>query len=382
MSESRTDSPPPPPPPQPPPKSSLMPSLAVTLLSILAPILAVIILFRREPFDPAPLPLHELPGTVSAPLVNSRVLRGAETVGAGRVAGPEDVAYDPASGVIYVGCADGWVKRVKVSDSAGDSTVEDWVNTGGRPLGLAFGRDGELIVCDPYKGLLNVSKHGTVELLTDEAEGVKFKLTDAAAVARDGAIYFTDASYKYTFGEFIWDVLEGRPHGRLLSYDPATKETRVLARDLYFANGIALSPDQSFNVDLGFFRRRCKRYYINGERKGHIDTFISSLPGYPDNIRYDGEGHYWIALSSGNSWSWDLAFKYPFIRKAAAILERLNRRPAMEKNSGVFQVDSEGTPVAHYYDPQLLLISSGNKIGNYLYCGSLHYPHILRLKLD
>ncbi|KAF8011348.1 hypothetical protein BT93_J1831 [Corymbia citriodora subsp. variegata] len=378
MSESRTDSPP----PQPPPKSSLMPSLAVTLLSILAPILAVIILFRREPFDPAPLPLHELPGTVSAPLVNGRVLRSAETVGAGRVAGPEDVAYDPASGVIYVGCADGWVKRVKVSDSAGDSTVEDWVNTGGRPLGLAFGRDGELIVCDPYKGLLNVSKHGTVELLTDEAEGVKFKLTDAAAVARDGAIYFTDASYKYTFGEFIWDVLEGRPHGRLLSYDPATKETRVLARDLYFANGIALSPDQSFAIFCETVMRRCKRYYINGERKGHIDTFISSLPGYPDNIRYDGEGHYWIALSSGNSWSWDLAFKYPLIRKAAAILERLNRRLAMEKNSGVFQVDSEGKPVAHYYDPQLLLISSGNKIGNYLYCGSLHYPHILRLKLD
>ena len=26
--------------------------------------------------------------------------------------------------------------------------------------------------------------------------------------------------------------------------------------------------------------------------------FIESLPGYPDNIRYDGDGHYWIAMPS------------------------------------------------------------------------------------
>ncbi|XP_010033571.2 protein STRICTOSIDINE SYNTHASE-LIKE 6 [Eucalyptus grandis] len=378
MSASRTDSPPPPPPT----RSALKSSLAVTLLSVLAPILAVTVLYRHEPFDPASPPIHELPETVAAPIQNGRILGSAEMVGAGRVVGPEDVEHDPASGVIYVGCADGWVKRIKVGGSAGYAAVEDWVNTGGRPLGLALGRDGELIVCDAYKGLLNVSKHGTVELLTDEAKGVKFKLTDAVAVATDGTIYFTDASYKYTVGEFIWDILEGRPYGRFLSYDPATKETKVLARDLYFPNGVALSPNQSFVIFCETVMRRCKRYYINGEQKGHIDTFIDGLPGYPDNIRYDGQGHYWIALASGTSVSWDLAFKYPFIRKAAVILERLNRRPAMEKNGGVFQVNSEGKPVAHYYDPQLSLITSGNKIGDYLYCGSLHYPHILRLKLD
>ncbi|XP_030536027.1 protein STRICTOSIDINE SYNTHASE-LIKE 5-like [Rhodamnia argentea] len=378
MAESRADSPPPPPPS----KTSLKPSLTVTLLSILAPILAVTILYRHEPFDPAPLPTHGLLGSVAAPRENGRMLRGAEMVGAGRMAGPEDVAYDSASGLIYVGCADGWVKRVKANDSVGDSTVEDWVNTGGRPLGLALGLDGEVTVCDAYKGLLSVSKHGTVKLLTDEAEGVKFNLTDAADVAPDGTIYFTDASYKYTLEEVIWDVLEGRPHGRFLSYDPATKETKVLARDLYFANGVALSPDQSFVVFCETVMRRCRRYYINGERKGQTDTFIDRLPGYPDNIRYDGEGHYWIALASGNSMFNELLLKYPFMRKGAAILERFNRRPAMEKNGGVFQVDLKGKPVAHYYDPQLSFISSANKIGDYLYCGSLHYPYILRLKLD
>lgn len=45
-------------------------------------------------------------------------------------------------------------------------------------------------------------------------------------------------------------------------------------------------------------RRRCKKYYIKGERKGSVDIFIDNLPGAPDNLRYDGEGHYWIALAT------------------------------------------------------------------------------------
>ena len=87
-----------------------------------------------------------------------------------------------------------------------------------------------------------------VKLLTDEAEGVKFKLADGVDVADDGMVYFTDASYKYMLRDFIWDMLEGRPHGRLLSFDPSTKETKVLVGDLYLANGVVVSPDQTFLI--------------------------------------------------------------------------------------------------------------------------------------
>jgi len=37
------------------------------------------------------------------------------------------------------------------------------------------------------------------------------------------------------------DLFEARPHGRLLRYDPVSRRTTVLLRDLYFANGVALS---------------------------------------------------------------------------------------------------------------------------------------------
>ncbi len=53
----------------------------------------------------------------------------------------------------------------------------------------------------------------------------------------------------------------------------------------------------------------------------------------------------------------------------------------LDKNAGVLAVDLAGEPLAHYYDPGLALVSSGIKIGNHLYCGSVSYPYIIRLNL-
>lgn len=96
--------------------------------------------------------------------------------------------------------------------------------------------------------LLNVTSEGEIKVLTEEAEGLKLKLADAVDIAENGMIYFSDASYKYNFKDYIYDFLEGRPYGRLLSYDPLTKQTKTLLRDLYFANGVAVSPDQNFVI--------------------------------------------------------------------------------------------------------------------------------------
>ncbi|PKI37390.1 hypothetical protein CRG98_042218 [Punica granatum] len=96
-------------------------------------------------------------------------------------------------GLIYTGSADGWVKRVRLNDSV----VENWVNSGGRPIGLILDGHKEVTVTDIEKGLLRLRKNGTMELLTNEAEGVKIKLVDGVDVADDRTIYFTDASQKY-----------------------------------------------------------------------------------------------------------------------------------------------------------------------------------------
>ncbi|KAF8377716.1 hypothetical protein HHK36_031100 [Tetracentron sinense] len=350
------------------------------LLLVVTPVAIAVLLYRLDDFDPAPLPIQRLPSMV-VPKLNGRMLQGSEILGHGLLPGPEDLAYDAESGVIYTGCADGWIKRVKVTESAADATVENWVHVGGRPLGLVLGLDNQLLVADAEKGLLKVTKEGVVDLLTDEAEGLKFRITDGLDVANDGIIYFTDASYKYSLAEHTRDILEGRPHGRLMSFDPSINQTEVLVRDLYFANGVAVAPDQSFVVFCETVMRRCRRYYIQGQRKGTVENFIDNLPGLPDNIRYDGEGHYWIALVTAVTPYWDVASRYPFVRKGLGILDKYVGRPHVERDGGVLAVDLEGKPVAHYYDPALSMLTTGIKIGKHLYCGSVLKPYIMRLNL-
>jgi len=91
-------------------------------------------------------------------------------------------------------------------------------------------------------------KEPKVEILANEHDGLKFKLTDGVDVGEDGTIYFTDATYKYNLNDFYNDILEGEPHGRFMSYNPAIKKVTLLARNLYFANGVAVAPDQKFVV--------------------------------------------------------------------------------------------------------------------------------------
>nr|WGT83877.1 strictosidine synthase [Lysimachia christinae] len=345
-------------------------------IPLLLPILAATIIYQLDNFSPAHLPTHEFTQTLLIPNVNPNLLLGSNKVGQGELLAPEDIVYEAESGVAYTGCVDGWIKRVDSNE-----VVSEWVNTGGRPLGLALGPTNELIIADADKGLLKVSKDGEIELLTNEAEGIPFKLTDGVDVAKDGIIYFTDASYKYTLREFIWDILEGRPYGRLLSYDPSTKETKVLLSDLYFPNGVSLSPDQNFVIFCETQMRRCQKYYIGGKEKGSVERFVDGLPGFPDNIRYDGEGQYWIAISTEVTFSWDITQRYPLARKVLAIIERYIGRPNMEKNGGVLAVDLNGKPTALYCDPKLSMISTGIKIGDQLFLGSIHYPYIIRLNI-
>lgn len=123
------------------------------------PVAAAFLLYRFDSFDPAALPLHELNERVAtAPAPNDHVLASsADFVGRGVLIGPEDVAYEPESGLIYTGCVDGWIKRIKINDSDVDSSVvENWVNTGGRPLGLAHAGNHHVIVADADKVCLFV----------------------------------------------------------------------------------------------------------------------------------------------------------------------------------------------------------------------------------
>ncbi|CAL9065446.1 protein STRICTOSIDINE SYNTHASE-LIKE 4-like [Musa acuminata AAA Group] len=350
------------------------------LLLILVPIVISVVVNDPNGFDPAPLPAdYSFSASLAVAERHDRILASSKRVGEGRLPGPEDLAYDKARGFLYTGCSDGWIRRVSLKDEKME--VEDWAYVGGRPLGVALGPGGDLVVAESNNGLMIVKPDQSVAMLTDEADGLRFRLTDGVDVASDGLIYFTDASYKFNLDTHILDILEGRPHGRLMSFDSSTNQTSVLLRDLYFANGVSLSPDQRSLIFCETTLRRCRRYHIRGEKRGTVDEFIQNLPGFPDNVRYDGEGHYWIALAAGKTPEWDVVLKYPFLRKLMVTIEKFVKIPHSQRDSGILKVDLDGQPVALFSDPGLTLATSGLKIGKHLWYGSLVKDYLSRIDL-
>jgi hypothetical protein len=185
-----------------------------------------------DPVAWTPAPTMPMEGALAP---NDR-LQAAQPLGRGEIYGPEDVDVD-SEGRFYAALEDGRIVRVD-----GEGSVEDWVETGGRPLGMDFDPTGNLIVCDAQKGLLSVAPDGTVTTLATEADGLPFGFADDVDVGRDGVIYFSDASWRWKYPNFMNDLFESKPYGRLMRYDPRKGEVEVLADSLYFANGVACRP--------------------------------------------------------------------------------------------------------------------------------------------
>lgn len=53
---------------------------------------------------------------------------------------------------------------------------------------------------------------------------------------------------KFVYRNFMQLVFSGDDSGKVLKYNPSTKETTVLVRNIQFPNGISLSKDGSFFV--------------------------------------------------------------------------------------------------------------------------------------
>lgn len=300
----------------------------------------------------------------------------------GRVAGttgPESVAIRP-DGSLYSGFEDGRIVR---QDASGTSQTIV-TNTGGRPLGLRFHPGGDLLVSDAKRGLLRVKQGGDVQVLADRAEGLRFGFTDDLDVTRDGRhVYFTDASSKWGYGHDILDQIEHGGHGRFLCHDLETGETRVLMRDLCFCNGVTLGPDDAFVLVTETGSYRVLRYWLKGPRAGQHDLFIDRLPGFPDNIRFNGRDRFWLAIPAARNTILELLSELPTLRFLLMLWVRSLPLP-ISHTSMVMRLDLDGKPIDCYQDcgpDSYYFITQVLEHDGYLYCSSLHYDSLARLRI-
>jgi len=311
--------------------------------------------YEFSPMQPSSVEEQDAPVRYLAKHGSVEVFKTPETFA------PESYAVD-AKGNLYASMRDGSIQRLYNfainNDSMGTYEYELIVRTGsiatgddgkklptleqcrqdndrlqpkcGTPLGLrASATDAnKLLVADAYLGLLelDLTTRKLSVLVNRDDKGEPFKFTNSVVQSkRTGIIYFTDSSTKFYLNGYIDDVLEGTGNGRLFSFNPATRELRLLADSLYFANGIAISNEYALNdvkssdetadgnADTDEFlfvaettRARIRKY---NTRTGEMSMLIEHLPCLPDNLKSGS-----TKLNKDKIWIGCSSFATPFVK--------------------------------------------------------------------
>jgi len=129
---------------------------------------------------------------------------------------------------------------------------------------------------------------------TKRMEKIKMAFPNDIAIASNGKVYVTVTSNKYQLHDLYNEVLEARPNGYVVEYDPKTGRSTLLADGLHFPNGIVVHPGGDYVLVAETTRARLMQIDIRGPRKGQARVAMENLPYLPDNIRYVGK-ELWIA---------------------------------------------------------------------------------------
>jgi sugar lactone lactonase YvrE len=291
--------------------------------------------------------------------------------------GPEDIVKGP-DGYFYTGYIDGRIVRFKVSDGRFvEASIQEFVNTGGRPLGMQFDGQGNLIVADAFKGLLSVSSTGEISTLVDYAAHPSLRFIDDVDIAGDGTIWFSDVSSRFGLHEYIYDLIEASATGRLLSFTPSSGQVQVHVSGLYFANGVAIGPDDSWVLVNETGASRVTRLWLKGPKAGRTDVFVDGLPGMPDNISFNGSDTFWLAMPALRSKEIDALASYPFVRKLLGGLPAEWLVPA-SKLGFVIGLGLDGAVTSNLQSTSGVYhtITSVNEYDGYLWLGSLAMPSV------
>ena len=74
----------------------------------------------------------------------------------------------------------------------------------------------------------------------------KIKFVNDLVVLKNGSIFFTDTTSKFSRNEVMKELYEGRATGKLLHYNPITGSLELVLKELTFANGLYLSTNEEF----------------------------------------------------------------------------------------------------------------------------------------
>ena len=297
--------------------------------------------------------------------------------------GPEAAAQD-SQGNLVASTHEGWIVRWR----KGSKVAEKWLDVGGRPLGLAFDAHDNLWVANAYLGLQRVTPSGRLSTELNKVNDLPLKYADDVVVAADGKVYLSDASTRFgaqehggTLPASMLDILEHSESGRIIVFDPATKENRVLFDGLTFANGVAIADNGEFLLVVETGEYRIHKLWLTAGREGQSEVIVENLPGFPDNIHRGLDGRFWVGLTAPRSKLLDDFSDKPFFRK---IIQRLPAmmQPQVVHYGHVLAFDKDGQLLANLQSPngEVYTTTGVTESEEYLYVTSLTAPFLTKIR--
>jgi gluconolactonase len=170
----------------------------------------------------------------------------------------------------------------------------------GHSNGLLFDQEEGLLICEHgNRRLARIDANGVYTVLVDQYRESRLNSPNDVVVRSDGMIYFTDPPYGIQPSE------QELPFQGVFCFNPSNQELTLLIDNFDRPNGLAFSPDeqQLYIADSSVTRRHIRVFDVQtdgGLRNGRIFTSIQSpVPGNPDGMKMDIEGHLYVAAAGG-----------------------------------------------------------------------------------
>lgn len=138
----------------------------------------------------------------------------------------------------------------------------------GRPFGLRMKANTKfLYVADTFYGLIKINVDQKTKEIILNSNDTRFgnkPLKCAEDLDIDGDdIYFVDSTDKHNLNEAIEDIIFMYPSGRVFRYNEKNGELDLVLDQLYYPNGIQLTPKKDALLINEFSKARILKYFLN-----------------------------------------------------------------------------------------------------------------------
>lgn len=173
-------------------------------------------------------------------------------------------------------------------------------NVGGMPNGICLDTQGNVIIANIGNGQVQrLHPDGSHTVLAVQAGTRVLKAPNFPYLDRQGRLWVSHSTDTEPRRQALW---EARPDGAVAVIEGG--QARLVAADVYFANGLTLDAAEEYLYVAETSMRRIVRYAIRADGSlGAREPFgpVLGENGYPDGASFDQAGNLWVTLPFRNA---------------------------------------------------------------------------------